>query len=188
VILCKFLLCRNLKNNNDQMKEKYSKITINILISVFSIFLFFGIDKFLLHHIKIKDKITAYSIINISSSSRFGTGTTKNFVGIKFYTEKDYEFTLRKSRIEEEEVEIWQSPVFHSINKVKTKFRDYSEELASGLNGICFYLAIGIMISITISLLLLHFVLNLTENGFQNIILFNGFLIIVYLYLFMIFK
>ena len=58
----------------------------------------------------------------------------------------------------------------------------------SGFNGMNFYLGVGLAISIVISLLFLKFDKNLTENGFQNIILMNSFLVFIALFLGMIYN
>ena len=170
------------------MKEKYSKITFKILLFIPMLFILFAVDQFILPQKQISDNITEYSKIEVSRRSRFGKSRTKEFLGFKFYTEKGYEFSLSKTYIEENKIVIFQSYIFRNINKIRSKSKDYSAELMSGLNGACLYIALGLIISTIISLLLLKFSLNLTENGFQNIILLNGFLTLVVLYLLFVYN
>lgn len=54
----------------------------------------------------------------------------------------------------------------------------------SGLNGVFFYFAVGLFLTSIISLYMLKFNRNLTDNGFQNIILSNSFLALIMLYIY----
>lgn len=58
----------------------------------------------------------------------------------------------------------------------------------SGLNGACLYIAIGLFATSIMSLLLLKFNTSLSENGFQNIVLSNAFLTIIFFYLLLIYN
>lgn len=165
------------------MKEKYSKITFKIIALIPLIFIFFGVDQFLLPQKQIKDTITKYSKIELRRRSKFGTGTSKEFLGYKYYTKKGYEFAVNKSFIDENDIVISQSYIFNNINKIVTTSRNYSDELTSGLNGACLYIAFGMIFTAIISLILLKFYFNLTENGFLNIVLSNAFLTMVFFYL-----
>ena len=170
------------------MKEKYSKITFKIIALIPLIFIFFGVDQFLLPQKQIKDIITEYSKIEVRRRSKFGSGTSKEFLAYKYYTKKGYEFAVNKSYIEENDIVLNQSYIFKNINKIVTKSRNYSDELTSGLNGACLYLAFGMIFTAITSLILLKFYSNLTENGFLNIVLSNAFLTIIFLYLLLIYN
>ena len=182
----------DLKNNEKFnykrfVKEKYSRITFRILILIPIFFILFEVDIFILPQKQINDNITEYSKIEVSRRSKFGN-SKKEFLGYKYFTKKGFEFSVSKTYIEENEILIKQSYIFQNINKITSKNKDYSEELMSGLNGACLYVAIGMIITAIISLLLLEFNSNLSENGFQNIILFNSFLTIIFFYLLMIYN
>lgn len=109
-------------------------------------------------------------------------------MGYIFLTKKNYKFSTQKKYIKENDIIIEQSYILKNITSVKTGNIDYSKDLMSGFNGMNFYLAVGLAISIVISLLFLKFDKNLTENGFQNIIIFNSFLVFIALFLGMIYN
>lgn len=169
------------------MIEKYSKITFKILLFIPLIFTFFAVDQFILPQKKIKDSIAASSKIEISRRSRFG-GKSKEFLGYKYYTQKGFEFTLNTTYIEENEIELYESYVFRNINKVKSNYRDYSNELMSGVNGACLFTALVMIVTAIISMLLLKYNTNLSENGFHNIILSNSFLTLIFFYFLQIYN
>lgn len=172
------------------MREKYGKITIIIIICIPAIVSLFFIDKYILPQKKIHDKIIAYNIISVRSGSKYSNryNSPKIYLGTKFFTEKGYEFSLEKAFVEENKVTIEESYIFRSITSVKSPIKDYSNKLTSGLNGGCLYFIIGLTLTSIISLLTLRFKRNLSENGFQNIILINSFLTIIALYLFFIYN
>ncbi|PXY42285.1 hypothetical protein DMB65_03390 [Flavobacterium cheongpyeongense] len=170
------------------MKEKYSEITLKILILIPIIFILFAIDQFLIPQKQINDQITEYSKIIISRRGKFSTSNSKEFLGYKYYTKKGYEFSLSKTYIEENEIIISESYIFQNISNIKTINKEYSEELMSGLNGACLYIAIGLCATSIISILLLKFNSSLSENGFQNIFLSNAFLTIIFFYLLLIYN
>lgn len=167
------------------MKEKYTEITIKIIICIPILFSIFIIDQLVLPQKKINDKIIAYSQIVITRRNKYSTSSSKEFVGNKFFTEKGFEFSVRKIFIEENEITIGKSYIFQNINLVKSKSKDYSDKLMSGLNGACFYFTVGLVLTSIVSLLLLKFNENLSENGFQNIILINSFLAFIALYIYL---
>ena len=170
------------------MKEKYSIITFKILILIPIIFILFVADQFILPQKQINDYITEYSKIIVSRRGKFSTSSSKVFLGYKYYTQKGYEFAVSKTYIEENEIIISESYIFQNISNVKTINKEYSEELMSGLNGACLYIAIGLFATSIISLLLLKFNPTLSENGFQNIVLSNTFLTIIFFYLLLIYN
>jgi hypothetical protein len=170
------------------VKEKYSRITFKILILILIIFILFGADQFILPQKKINDHITEYSKIIVSRRGKFSTSSSKEFLGYKYYTEKGYEFALSKTYIKENKIVISESYIFQNISNIKTINKEYSKELMSGLNGACLYIALGLFATSIISLLLLKFDPTLSENGFQNIVLSNTFLIIIFFYLLLIYN
>ena len=170
------------------MKEKYTKVAIKILICIPIFFSLFIVDQLILPQKQINDKIIAYCQIVISSRNKYSINSTKEFVGNKFFTEKGYEFSIRKTFIEENEITIGHSYIFQNINSIKSESKDYSDKLMSGLNGACFYFTLGLTITAIISLLMLKFNKKLSENGFQNIILINSFLALIALYIFSIYN
>ena len=169
------------------LKEKYSQITFKILLVVPIVFAFFAVDRFILPQKHIKDEITKYQKIEVKKRSSYGNNSTA-FLGYKYYTAKGFEFSVSKSYLPENEIIISQSYIFQTINKVTSQNKDYSNELSSGLNGICFYVALALLLVAVTSLLLLKFNTALSENGFQNIILSNSFLTIWFLYLLFLFN
>lgn len=171
------------------MKEKYTRVTINILLCIPIALAVFFIDQWLLPQNTINDELVAYSRIYISKgSSQYSNKSSKEFVGYKFYTQKGLEFSTDKAYIEEYEVIIKHSYIFKSITTVKSQTKDYSDKIISGLHGACLYFTIFLEIVAIISLLLLKYNDQLSENGFYNIILFNSFLLIVSLYVYVLYN
>lgn len=105
------------------MKEKYTDITIKILICIPILFSIFIIDQLVLPQKKIEDKIIAYSQITITKRSKYSTSSYKEFVGNRFLTEKGFEFSVRKIFIEENEITITKSYIFQNINSVNQKVK-----------------------------------------------------------------
>lgn len=169
------------------MKEKYTNITSKILLVIPSLFMLFIIDQFILPQKKINDYITAYQKLEVSRRNGYGM-SSKEFLGYKYYTGKGLEFSVTKSYIPDNEITITKSYIFQNISKISTIKKDYSDELTSGFNGIFFYIAVAMQFTSIIGLLLLKFNTNLTENGFQNIILINSFLTLVFLYLLVVYN
>ncbi len=166
------------------MKDKYIKTVAKALLCIPIIFCMLVFDQVILPQEQIDDKIVAYAPIVVSHRNKFSTQSSKETIAIKFYTEKKHEFSLRETFIEEDEITIGRSYIFREINLVVTKHRDYSEMLMSGLNGACFYMIASLTFTAIVSLLLLKFKTNLSENGFHNIILINSFLLFVTIYVF----
>ncbi|MBC5841577.1 hypothetical protein H8R23_09170 [Flavobacterium sp. F-380] len=165
------------------MKEKYSRITFKLLLLIPPLFILFVADQFILPQKQINDRIKEYKKIVVNKRGKFSTRSSQELIGYRYHTHKGYEFATAKTYIEENEIIISESYLFQSISSVKTMTKDYSKELMSGSNGACFYIAIGLFACSIISLLNLKFNTTLSENGFQNIILSNVFLLIIFLYL-----
>jgi len=166
------------------MIEKYKKITFKSLLSIPFLMSLFCIDSFILPQNASNDVIIAYSKIFVSSGNKISKG--KTFVGYKYYTQKGHEFSTQEIFIEENEVSINRSYIFKNITGVKSVSKNYSEQIISGFNGACLYFSVGLLLSAICSLLLLKYDNNLSENAFLNIILFNSFLAICSLYIFIL--
>jgi hypothetical protein len=170
------------------MLQKYKKITTQILCFALIFIAFLFVDSWFLPQKTIKDEIEYYAPIYKTNRSKYSTSETKTLMGYIFITKKKYKFSTQKKYIKEKDIIIEQSYILKNITSVKTGNIDCSKDLMSGFNGMNFYLAVGLAISIVISLLLLKFDKNLTENGFQNIIIFNSFLVFIALYLGLIYN
>lgn len=171
------------------MREKYTKILIKILSLVPLLVVLYFVDQWILPQKEIDDKIVAYSDISMTySRDRLTKETRKEFVGSKFYTEKGFEFSVQKTFIDENEIKIERSYIFRNVTSVKTLTKDYSSNLISGINGVCLILVITLIVAVVLSLLMLKFYKKLSENGFQNIILINSFLLLITLYFFVMYN
>jgi hypothetical protein len=168
------------------MIEKYRKITIITLLFIPLLIGLFFADSWMLPQKTINDKIISYSRISVNNSNKFSSSEV--LVGYIFYTQKGNEFSTQETFIDENEITIKQSYILKNITTVKSQTKDYSDKLMSGLNGACLYFTLGLTTSAIISLLLLWFDKNLSENGFQNIIIFNSFLLFITLYLFVLYN
>lgn len=165
------------------MIQKYRKITTQILAIVLLLIGLLFADSYVLPQKTIVDKIEYYSTIYKTSRNKYNGNETNFFLGYRYLTQKGYKFSTQKIYIEENNVTLKQSYITKNITSVKTKTSDYSKKLMSGLNGAVLYITIGLVISLIISLALLMFDKNLTENGFLNIIIFNSFWTFIALYL-----
>jgi len=156
-----------------------------VLIFLASIANFLLADLYILPKKTIKDDIISYKKINYTKTSKFGSSNI--FIGYKFYTKKGFEFSTDETFVQENKVFIEYSPVFKNITGLKTENEDYSNQLISGLNSINLYFYIILAISSTVSLLILQFNKEITENAYQNIVLFNlmmlFFISILYIYI-----
>ncbi|WP_298308178.1 hypothetical protein [Flavobacterium sp.] len=170
------------------MLQKYKKITTQILYIALVLLALLFADSWLLPQKTIKDEIEYYSTIYSTHRSKYSASESKTLMGYVFLTKNKLKFSTQETFIKENDIIIEQSYLLKNITSVKTQTKDYSEKLMSGFSGLNLYLAVGLLISIVISLLSLKFDKNLTENGFQNIIIFNSFLVIIALYLGMIYN
>ena len=164
------------------MGEKYRRITFKILLIIPLLASLFFADIFILPQKHIEDNIVSYSERTISSKGRFSSNRSKLISCYTFYTEKDYVFSTEKRFVDENEVIIEYSYIFKIVTSVKSKTEDYSNKLISGLSGLNLLLTICLLISTIISLLILRFKTNLSENLFYNIILLNSWLLFILLY------
>jgi hypothetical protein len=156
-----------------------------VLIFLASIANFLLADRYILPKKTIKDDIISYRNVNYTKTSKFGRNNI--FIGYEFYTQKGFEFSTDKTFVQENKILIEYTPIFKNITGIKTENEDYSNRLISGLNSVNLYFYIILAISSTISLLILLFNKEITDNGFQNIVLFNlmmlFFISILYIYI-----
>jgi hypothetical protein len=174
----------NLHAPVNKFKSKYKKPTIYALVLVLLSIAVFFTDYYLLPQKKTEDRVVSISKVEVVKKSKYNSN--KIFMAYRYFTEKEFEFSLRKSMFEEPEVTIYSTPLFHNITKVKTKTKDFSDELISDLSGVNFYLIIVLAISSIISLLCLNYYKDLSDNGFLNIVIFNSLMIFYILYLVLI--
>ncbi len=169
------------------MIDKYRKTTIYLLLGIAVIIGVLLVDRLVLPAKIIEDKIVRYRVLTSTRSTPYGTAEV--YIGDRYYTELGYEFTLDIDRpILDPKITLTQSMLFKNLNTVENKKHDYSDRLSSGFNGICLLFTHIIAFSTVISLILLIRNQNLSKNQFQNILLFNGFMIFITLYLWAIYN
>jgi oligoribonuclease NrnB/cAMP/cGMP phosphodiesterase (DHH superfamily) len=155
-----------------------NKNVIIYLLSVVTFFILIGfIDYYVLPVSKTTDLITHYSVQT--------TGKSKQKVSYHYFTQKGFTFSTAKEYIEESNIEIKTSLFFKSVTEVKSKTKNYTSLLSSGLsiNGIQFYFCLVLLFSIGISLKILLSKKGFSENTFYNIVCFNSFMIFICLYM-----
>lgn len=158
------------------MIEKYKKITFIILaIITLSLSLVF-IDIWILPKKEIDDTIVSFS------KNIFKRKDRPIYTTYKFYTEKNIKFSTDNTYIQEDKVKIECTYLFENVTSVKTKTKDFTDKLNSGLSGPVLWITLGLIISSIISLLVLWYSENLTENSFLNIVIFNGLLLFFDIY------
>lgn len=154
-------------------KEQYGQLVATVLETILIINFLIFIDAWILPQKNINDQIIKKSKLE----SRKG-----HHLGYNYLTQNRYNISTQKKPIWEVDVFIKQSYIFNNITQVKTNKRNYIEDLMSGINGPTKFFMIGFHVTAILSIILLEFYKNLTENGFHNIILFNSFLIILIFY------
>lgn len=167
------------------MKKNYKTIVINALLLVLILTNVFFLDRWVLPYESIDDEISNYGKIFKTNNNKFGSG--KVLIGYIYFTKKGYKFSTEKKIVTNGDIILKRSCLLKNIFSVKSDTKDYSDKLLSGFNGAFLYLTIGLAISTIFSLVILKFNKGLSENGFQNIILFNSLLLfymlsILYLY------
>ena len=164
------------------MVEKYRRITFKILLIIPVLASVFYMDVRIFPRKKVNDTIESYSIKTISHRGRFSSQSSETMRSYKFYTQNGHTFSTEKRLVDEYEVTLELSSIFKIVTSVKSKTKDYSNKLVSGLNGLILWLTNGLLLSTLISLLLLRFKKELSPNAFYNIILWNSFLAFLLLY------
>ena len=145
------------------MIQKY-KFIVTLPISILTLLMsLVFLDFYVLPKDTIEAEIEFYSKIRAKRS----------VIGYNFTTYNDLSFSIEESYIPENMVTLKVSKVFSIIKNVKTKRKDYSDKLMSGLSGVNLYFYIILTISCYVSLYYLLISKNLSENSFQNIICFN---------------
>ncbi|MCP1996476.1 hypothetical protein [Flavobacterium sp. HSC-61S13] len=164
------------------MIEKYKNTVIYLLIGVGVIISILLLDRWILPQKTIEDTLIGYRVLTSTRSTQFGT--SKVYIADRYYTALGNDFTIDIDRpIKDTEITITQSMLFKNINTLKNQSHDYTNKLTSGFNGVFLLFTHIIACSILISLGLLMSNRKLSKNQFQNIILFNGFMIFITLYL-----
>jgi hypothetical protein len=174
-------------HQNDLPESKFvisnKKFVINglAIITVFISVVF--IDFYLLPKTKTNDAITYYTV-------QYGgrrNGGKKAIMAYNFFTKKGHCFPTSNYLIEENDIEIKYTLLFKSVTNVKSKDKDYSENLAIGFNGMLFYCYFVLLFSIAISLKILLSKKSISENAFYNIICFNSFMLFICIYMIYVF-
>ncbi len=157
------------------------KIVIKILYLITFLISIVFIDYYLLPKKSTNDNIDYY----IENVGKNRNGRSKNIVSYNYYTKKQNTFSTKNFLVEEDDIEIEYTLLLKSVTKVKSKDADYSKYLVNGLNpnGIELYCCFIILLSIAVSLKILHSKKAISENAFYNIICLNGFLLFVTIYL-----
>ena len=159
------------------------KLVINSLVIITFLISLVFVDFYILPKTKISDEITYYTI-------QYGgrrNGGKKTIMAYNFFTKKGHCFPTSNYLIEENDIEIKYTLLFKSVTNVKSKDKDYSDDLAVGFNGILFYCYFVLLFSIAISLKILLSKKSVSENTFYNIICFNSFMLFVCIYMIYVF-
>ncbi|MDN3671757.1 hypothetical protein QWY99_01580 [Flavobacterium branchiarum] len=170
---------KNSTENTFIIKNKPVIIYLLMIVTLFILFCF--LDYHILPASKTTDKVTHYTLKNTSSKRRSKPQT----ISYHYYTQNGFTFSTAKSYIEEKDIELEHSLILKSVRKVKSGDKDYTNILTNDLsiNGILFYFCCTLLLSIAISLKILHSKKAFSENTFYNIICFNTFMILVCLYM-----
>ncbi|OXB09053.1 hypothetical protein B0A81_07780 [Flavobacterium plurextorum] len=153
----------------------------NVIIYLMGVITFFILitfaDYYVLPTSKTNDVITHYTIRT--------SGKSKQKVSYHYFTQKGFTFSTAKEYIDENNVTIETSLLFKSVTTVKSKIRNYTNLLSSGLsiNGIQFYTCLILLFSIGISIKILLSKKGFSENTFYNIVCFNSFMIFICVYM-----
>ena len=153
----------------------------NVIIYLMGVITFFILiafaDYYVLPASKTNDVITHYTIRT--------SGKSKQKVSYHYFTQKGFTFSTAKEFIDENNIAIETSLLFKSVTTVKSKIRNYTNLLSSGLsiNGIQFYTCLILLFSIGISIKILLSKKGFSENTFYNIVCFNSFMIFICVYM-----
>lgn len=165
------------------MLEKCRKPTLYILFGIVAVASLFLIDRWVLPQKEIADQLIGYRKLTLKRNTKFGSSEMS--IGYHYYTEKGHEFTVEadKKWISTTNIRLKQTLLFKNISSAETDKHDYSSKLISGINGVCLLFIQIIVISSIISIVVLIRNKNISKNKFQNILLFNGFMLFITLYL-----
>ncbi|MFB9078582.1 hypothetical protein ACFFWB_14385 [Flavobacterium procerum] len=113
------------------------------------------------------------------------SGKSKQKISYHYFTQKGFTFSTAKERIKESDVFIETSLLFKFTTKVKSKTKDYTDMLSSGLSssGIQFYTCLILLFSLGISVKIMLSKKGFSENTFYNIVCFNSFMIFICVYM-----
>ncbi|WP_068844903.1 hypothetical protein [Flavobacterium chilense] len=155
-----------------------NKNTIIYLLGLITFFILIAFaDYYALPASKTNDVITHYALRT--------SGKSRQKVSYHYFTQKGFTFSTAKEFIEENNIVIETSLLFKSVTTVKSKTRNYTNILSSGLsiNGIQFYICLILLFSIGISIKILLSKKGFSENTFYNIICFNSFMLFICVYM-----
>ncbi|WP_430612593.1 hypothetical protein [Flavobacterium sp. JP2137] len=158
------------------MIEKHIKNATTALSFIFLTISLLLADLWVLPQKTLGDEIVAYRVIYTGKGA---TKSLKTVEGYHYYTQKNHPFSTEKAFVEESDITLSLTPIFSFITQVKTDKKDYSDLLISDLNGIVFMLLFLLYLSSIIGLLYLKWDKNMTKNRFYNILLINGFMLII---------
>jgi len=162
------------------VKEKYGTITFRILLLVPILTGVFLADSWILPQQNTRDVVVAYRNIEVGGGK---FNRSKIPAGCRFFTQNNHSFSLEGAFVNQPDVMLAYSPIFKNVTAVKSDAEDYTKYLISGINGACLWFVAGLSVSAIGSLLLMGCYKNLSENGFINIILFNGLVAFYTIYL-----
>lgn len=144
------------------------------------------IDFYFLKPIEINDRILDIELITVSSSAG-GTSVRKNRrVGCKYQTEKGYQFSTERKRLQDIEVNLKITPVFKTVKTVITS--NERIKISSGFNGANLVLFVVCNIMILASISYLFIVSDLSQNAKLNLIFSNLFMFLIWLYIVITFE
>ncbi|MDR6761140.1 oligoribonuclease NrnB/cAMP/cGMP phosphodiesterase (DHH superfamily) [Flavobacterium sp. 2755] len=153
----------------------------NVIMYLMGVIAFFVLitfaDYYFLPASKTNDLITNYSVIT--------SGKSKQKVSYHYFTQKGFTFSTAKEYIEETNIVIETSLIFKFVTNVKSKTKDYTNIISSGLsiNGIQFYACLILLFSIGLSIKIFLSKKGFSENTFYNIVCFNCFMIFICVYM-----
>lgn len=139
------------------------------------------VDFSILPAYKINDTIQSKIKITYSSTNDYGE-TRYTTVGYKYITENSYAFSTKKANLLGLKVHLKVSPLFKTVKSATLGTKDI--KLQSGPHGVDGFLLMGIFLSILISFAYLLLKKVLTENAKLNLIYWNLFLFIIWLWIF----
>lgn len=157
-----------IKNKSDNLP----RLKYVFLFSPVFLYLFISLtDTYLLPSSKENDVITSYKRIYSSRKSRYGA-SRKVKIGYEFFTNKGKSFKTHDQFIQDPYIELKSSLIFGTVTSVSNSDRDYSDFLFES-KGIILYLKLILLVSLGVSIFMLLFKENISENAFLNIRIFN---------------
>lgn len=161
-----------------QISTRWNKTITKIVLVVVACFTtFICVDYFLLPHKKVDDTIIGHAKL-IQKRHTYGISSTRT-VGYRFYTHNGFKFTTDEIYISATDIVVVHTFFLKNVVKITTPEKEYKDNLMSGVTGINIYIYLILSVSSILSLLLLISNKPLSDNTVANIILFNGFMLII---------